>query len=153
MSISRQVLAPGAGVQAARSLLLLPLRAAQTPMGRRAMVAGTLIVTLQGAIGFMYANTDSTELATAAPAAVAAPAPATPKAAPPAKAAQAKTPEAAAVAWFASKHKLDPGKVRPLQRDASGDSARVLVMADLGRGRLDTAVVTVKRGKAGWAIK
>jgi len=153
MSISRQVLAPGAGVQAARSLMMLPLRALQTPMGRRAMVAGALTITLQGAVGIMYSNADSPELP-ATPAAVAAPAPA-PAPAPKVTAkGHARTPEAAAVAWFAGRHKLDPGKVRPLQRDAVGDtSARVLVMADLGGGRLDSAVVTVKRTKAGWAIK
>jgi hypothetical protein len=154
MSVSRQVLIPGAGVQAARSLMLIPLRALQTPMGRRLMVAGALTVTLQGAVGVMYSNADSPGLAASAPAAAAVPAPARPANDKAGRPVAAKTPEAAAVAWFAARHKLDPGKVRALQRDAVGDrSARVLVMADLGHGRLDTAVVTVERTKAGWARK
>src|SRR5918999_4018016 len=98
MSISRQVLVPGAGVQAARSLMILPLRALQTPIGRRVMVAGALTVALQGVVGAMYSNPDAPSLAASAPAAAEAPAPA--RAAGAARAATpARTPEAAAVAW------------------------------------------------------
>jgi hypothetical protein len=154
MSISRQVLAPGAGVQAARVLFMVPVRMVQTPMGRRIMAAGALIMALQGAIGLMYSNADSPALSTSAPVAASAPAKAAAGAARPATVKPAATPESAAVAWYAARHKLDPAKVRPLQRDSFGaGAARVLVMADLGKGRLDTALVTVKQTKAGWAPK
>jgi hypothetical protein len=154
MSVSRQVLAPGAGVQAARSLMLLPLRALQTPMGRRLMLAGVLTLALQGAVGVMYGNADSPRLEAAAPASAAAPAPAGASVRKAGGGTAARTPEAAAVTWFAAKHRLDPRKVRALQRDAiDRASARVLVMADLGRGRLDSAVVTVRRTKGGWAAR
>ena len=154
MSISRQVLAPGAGVQAARALFMVPVRMVQTPLGRRIMAAGALIMALQGAIGLMYANADSPALSTSAPVAAAAPAKAAASSARPTTVKAAATPEAAAVGWYAARHKLDPAKVRPLQRDALGSSTtRVLVMADLGKGGMDTALVTVKRTKAGWTPK
>jgi hypothetical protein len=163
MSVSRNVLAPGAGIQAARALAILPVRALQTPLGRRIAVAGALIAMLQGAVGVMYSNADDpVAVASAvAPAAVTRSA-ATPRDAPSeahsakSKArpkAAAKTPEAAATAWYAKKVDVDRGDVRVLQRESvSAKKARVLVMAQTGRDRMDTAVVTVKRDGGVWKV-
>jgi hypothetical protein len=164
MSVSRNVLAPGAGFQAARALALLPVRALQTPLGRRIAVAGALIAMLQGAVGVMYSNADDPVAAASAatPAAVTRSA-ATPRDAPPSEAhsakakpkpkAAAKTPEAAATAWYAKKVDVDRGDVRVLQRESvSAKKARVLVMAQTGRDRMDTAVVTVKRDGGVWKV-
>jgi hypothetical protein len=155
MSVSRNALSPGAGVQAARTLVLLPVKALQTPLGRRIAVAGALIATLQGAVGALYSNADDKpRTAPVAQAAAVAQAPAavvrpTPAAKP--STARPTTPEAAAVAWYAARHKLAASKVKALQRNAvSSTKARVLVMAEVGRDRLDTAVVTVERDGAGW---
>ncbi len=62
-------------------------------------------------------------------------------------------PATAAVAWYATKHHLPPGKVRALQQDRRSDrEVRVLVLADGGGGKLTTALVTVRRdGKGRWA--
>ncbi len=76
-----------------------------------------------------------------------------PAAAAPAAAAAASRPATAAVAWYATKHHLPPGKVRALQQDRRSDrEVRVLVLADGGGGKLTTALVTVRRdGKGRWA--
>jgi hypothetical protein len=162
MSVSRNVLAPGAGVQAARALAILPVRALQTPLGRRIAVAGALIAMLQGAVGVMYSNADEpVEAASAVTGAAVTRSAPTPRAAPPSEAhsakakakATAKTPEAAATAWYAKKVDVDRGDVRVLQRESvSGQKARVLVMAQTGKDRMDTAVVTVKRAGGVWKV-
>src|SRR5215207_3998461 len=65
----------------------------------------------------------------------------------------AKTPEAAATAWYAKKVDVDRGDVRVLQRESvSSKKARVLVMAQTGKDRMDTAVVTVKRDGGVWKV-
>jgi hypothetical protein len=68
--------------------------------------------------------------------------------------AAATRPSAVAAAWYAARGHLPPGKVRALQQDAvSQREVRVLVMADRGDGRLDTALVTVRRDAAGrWSV-
>ena len=167
MSVSRNVLVPGAGVQAARALLLLPARALQTPLGRRVAVAGALVTALQGAVGVMYANAEdpkataqrATPAALTRPAGAAGAAPhakSTPQAKSKAKstAAPASSPAAAAAAWYAERVKVDHDKVRVLQQQRLGaDRVRVLVMAEVGRDRLDTALVTVRRQRSGWVVR
>jgi negative regulator of sigma E activity len=81
-----------------------------------------------------------------------------PKAAPApaaATAGRAATPAAAAAAWYAHREGVDASLVRSLQQDrVSSHEVRVLVLADHGRGRIDTALVTVRRDAAGgWAVR
>jgi hypothetical protein len=65
----------------------------------------------------------------------------------------AASPEAAAAAWYARRTRLPRDRVRVLQRDrVNATTFRVLVLADGGNGRLDTAVVTVRRDRAGWRV-
>lgn len=66
----------------------------------------------------------------------------------------AARPAGVAAAWYAARHHLEPGKVRPLQQDKLSDrEVRVLVLADRGDGRLDTALVTVRRDAKGrWSV-
>jgi hypothetical protein len=159
MSVSRPVLLPGAGAQVARALLLLPVRLMQTQLGRRAVLAGALVLLLQGVVGTMYDNAEVPAVtgprAVAAAASRPAPSPAVKPAKRPTKqaATRASTPEDAAVAWYARRLKLDRDRVRPLQRQAAkGGRVKVLVMADAGAKRLSTAVVTVRRSGSGWAV-
>lgn len=71
-----------------------------------------------------------------------------------AKPAQATEPTGAAAAWYAARNHLRAGQVRPLQQDkVSKREVRVLVLADRGNGRLDTALVTVRRDAQGrWSV-
>jgi hypothetical protein len=64
-------------------------------------------------------------------------------------------PAAVAAAWYARQEGLAASLVRSLQQDrVSSDQVRVLVLADRGRGRIDTALVTVRRDAAGrWAVR
>jgi hypothetical protein len=63
-------------------------------------------------------------------------------------------PAGVAAAWYAGRNHLKPGQVRPLQQDRlSNREVRVLVLADRGNGRLDTALVTVRRDAQGrWSV-
>ncbi|HKE99548.1 MAG TPA: hypothetical protein VKG45_11520 [Actinomycetes bacterium] len=157
MSIPRQALVPGAGIQAARTLLLVPVRLLQTPLGRRVMIAGALTLSLQGVVAGIYQHADAPDgTARTVAAQVAAgqvgapPAPAARSA----RATAAPTPEAAATAWYARHLKVAAGKVRALQRESQGRGRmRVLVMADRGSSRLTTALVTVARGEDGWTVR
>jgi hypothetical protein len=73
------------------------------------------------------------------------PAPSTPPA--------AARPAEVGVAWYAGVHHLPPGSVRALQQDRrSATEVRVLVLAKGAGGRLDTALVRVRRGPRGWAV-
>jgi hypothetical protein len=78
--------------------------------------------------------------------------PATPKAA--ATPAKPPRPAEVAAAWYAARDHLPAGKVRALQQDVvSRREVRVLVLADRGDGKLDTALVTVRRDAAGrWSV-
>jgi hypothetical protein len=81
-----------------------------------------------------------------------------PKASPPgasATAGRAATPAAVAAAWYAHREGVDDSLVRSLQQDrVSSHEVRVLVLVDRGRGRIDTALVTVRRDAAGsWAVR
>jgi hypothetical protein len=69
-------------------------------------------------------------------------------------AAVANLPADVASAWYAARAHLPASQVRALQQDViSRRKVRVLVLADRGRGRLDTALVTVRRDAAGrWSV-
>jgi hypothetical protein len=81
--------------------------------------------------------------------------PKVPAPAAPAKVGRAATPAAVAAAWYAHREGVDASLVRSLQQDrVSSREVRVLVLADRGRGRIDTALVTVRRDAAGgWAVR
>jgi hypothetical protein len=67
---------------------------------------------------------------------------------------QPNQPAAVAAAWYAARNHLPPGKVRALQQDRVGrGEVRVLVLGDRGHGRLDTALVRVRRDASGrWRV-
>jgi hypothetical protein len=63
-------------------------------------------------------------------------------------------PTAVAAAWYAARQGLPRAKVKPLQLDRrSAREVRVLVLADHGRGRLQTALVRVRLGRTGWSVR
>jgi hypothetical protein len=95
------------------------------------------------------ASTTSTTSSTTSP--PAGPDGAAPPAAQPAKPTK---PADVAAAWYAGRKHLGARQVRPLQQDKlSNREVRVLVLADRGDGRLDTALVTVRRDAKGrWAV-
>jgi len=148
--------------------------AAGSDTGRRVARAAALTVTLAVLIGALY---DRGEVPTAA----ARPAAAAPAAgAPGGSAARARAggtrrpdpagrgglrgraratqagprPAAVAAAWYAARQGLPAAKVEALQQDRlSASEVRVLVLADHGRGRLQTALVRVRLGPAGWSVR
>jgi hypothetical protein len=68
-------------------------------------------------------------------------------------AAASRSPERAAVSWYARQLGVPQARVRALQRRRIGHAeARVMVIADLEGGRLPTAVVTVRRDRTGWKV-
>jgi hypothetical protein len=78
--------------------------------------------------------------------------PRSPSSRPPAAKPVAK-PTAAAARWYADRHKLPVGNVRPLQADhVTRDKVRVLLLVTRGGGRLDSAVVTARRSRDGWVV-
>jgi hypothetical protein len=63
-------------------------------------------------------------------------------------------PTAVAAAWYAADQGLPRATVKPLQIDRlSAKEVRVLVLADHGRGRLQTALVRVRLGRTGWSVR
>ena len=69
-------------------------------------------------------------------------------------AAVGERPADVAAAWYAARHGAARSKVKPLQQDRlSAREVRVLVLADLGHGRLRTALVRVRRGPDGWRVR
>jgi hypothetical protein len=63
-------------------------------------------------------------------------------------------PADVAAAWYAARHGAARSKVKPLQQDRlSAREVRVLVLADLGHGRLRTDLVRVRRGPDGWRVR
>jgi hypothetical protein len=65
--------------------------------------------------------------------------------------APAAGPVEVAAGWYATRHKFPTDQVTGLQADKiSPNRIRVLLLVDHGQGRLDSAMVTVTRGKAGW---
>ena len=69
-------------------------------------------------------------------------------------AAVGERPTDVAAAWYAARHGTARSKVKALQQDRlSAREVRVLVLADLGHGRLRTALVRVRRGPDGWRVR
>lgn len=65
----------------------------------------------------------------------------------------ARTPEQAAVAWYAARLGLAAGRVRALGSQRPGPGrARVLLLADPGAGRLATTWVGLHHTPAGWTV-
>jgi len=63
-------------------------------------------------------------------------------------------PAAVAADWYAARHGVARARVKPLQQDRlSAREVRVLVLADRGRGRLETALVRVRLGPDGWRVR
>lgn len=172
---SRQVLLPGDGLQATRTALLIPLRALQTPTGKRVLAAAALAGVLQAGVAQLYDNADTAELTStpvaavaateepptaaaaaakpdAKPAAKPAAAPARPAAAPTSKPVKA-SPEEAAVAFYAAELGLPVERVRSLMQQRVNDhSVRVLVMAERGQEQLPTRLIQVNRTTSGWRV-
>jgi hypothetical protein len=63
-------------------------------------------------------------------------------------------PAAVAADWYAARHGVARARVKPLQQDRlSATETRVLILADRGHGRLETALVRVVRGPDGWRVR
>jgi len=63
-------------------------------------------------------------------------------------------PAEVAAAWYASRTGVPRARVKPLQQDRlSAREVRVLVLADLGHGRLRTALVRLRLGRDGWSVR
>jgi hypothetical protein len=178
---SRQVLLPDT-LQAAKAALLLPVRAVQTPTGKRVVTALALAGALQLGVTALYANADmpglpGTAVATVAPApaepATAQPEATEPEATEPATAAQATeepaapadkaaspadkpvrpSPEEAAVAFYAAELGLDEGQLRPLaQQRVNDNTVKVLVLAERSAEDLATRHIQVNRTHSGWRV-
>jgi hypothetical protein len=139
--------------RAARVSLALALAALRSDLSRRLGRLALLGAALAAVVVVLYQHGE-------APAALARPAGARPAAATTTTSVRsaptttvapaAARPADVATAWYAARHHLPAGKVRALQQDViSQRTVRVLVLADAGRGRLDTALVTVRRDAAG----
>jgi hypothetical protein len=165
---------------AARAHGLTALRAATGETGRRLARAAALTLALAVLVGALYDRAD-VPTAAAQPGVVAAegsgthggsgakdgmgtPARAAARRADPdgqgglrgrtRPAAVGERPADVAAAWYAARHGAARSKVKPLQQDRlSAREVRVLVLADLGHGRLRTALVRVRRGPDGWRVR
>jgi len=149
---------------AARRALASALAALRGELARRLGRLALVSAALAGAVVVLYQHGDTPAalarpaVATTAPATLATPgAPATPPSSTAPAAPRrpvASQPADVAAAWYAARHHLPNSKVRALQQDVvSRLQVRVLVLADRGRGRLDTALVTVRRDGAGrWSV-
>ena len=63
-------------------------------------------------------------------------------------------PAEVAAAWYAARSGVPRARVKPLQQDRlSAREVRVLVLADLGHGRLRTALVRLRLGPDGWSVR
>ena len=175
---ARRALRAGAGAglrarvePAARRGLAVAVAALRSEPARRLGRLAVVAAALAGAVVVLYAHGDSP--AALARTVQAPPGPATPAAqpsrareprpgpgGPPAAATPTRPgrdptrPADVAAAWYAARSHLPAGRVQPLQQDAvSAREVRVLVLADHGDGRLDTALVTVRRDAAGrWSV-
>ncbi|HKE99927.1 MAG TPA: hypothetical protein VKG45_13445 [Actinomycetes bacterium] len=144
------------GTVLALRVLALPARLLATAPGRRALAALAVACTGWVLIGALFAHVEAPLAAgvAAGPVAQARPhgPPARPEAAP--RSGQgAASPARAALAWAAARHHVPRARVRVLQQQRlDARTVRVLVMVEAGR-RLDTAIVTARRGPAGWAVR
>jgi hypothetical protein len=163
---------PSSPTHLARAAGRWALAAARSETGRRLARAAALTVALAVVISTLYDRGE-------APRAAARPALAAPAAGPAAGAAAragpahrkapgevgglrgraraprvGERPAAAAAAWYAARQGVPAAKVQALQQDRlSAREVRVLVLADLGHGRLRTALVRVRLGPAGWSVR
>jgi hypothetical protein len=134
------------GALAVRALLSPLLWVARTEVGRRLAAAATLALVTAALVVALYDHPD----VPGGGAEAVDPRPAVTRTGTPADAAL-RSPELAAAAWYAHRLGIPRTQVRALQRQRIDNAeTRVLVIADLGNGRLPTAVVTVHRGRTGW---
>lgn len=160
-----------AAIRAVVTLGLVPLRLLATRMGRRLVATAVLSIALVGAVSALYDHADSPATlqrplsAVAASASKPAPSGQTAGAAKGADASSgassaavaasrpAKSPQAAAVAWYAQRARVSPDRVQALQQQrVSATTTKVLVMAEVSRTDMATAFVTVKRAGTGWKV-
>jgi hypothetical protein len=163
---SKKMVAAVAGL--ARAVGRRALAAATGELGRRTARAVALTVALTVVVVVLYDRGEvpsaAARPALAAPAAH--PAPGTGSARPrdpgdrgglrgrarPASAGE--RPAEVAAAWYAARSGVPRARVKPLQQDRlSARQVRVLVLADLGRGRLRTALVRLRLGSDGWSVR
>jgi hypothetical protein len=145
------------GLRAAVWVLTLVVRLLGHQIGRRLLAALALTAVCASLVALVFAYPEPVE-----PEPVSAqPAPRPPTEARPAPRSPATgsvrsagSPEQVAAAWYAQRKRLPRSRVRVLQRDrVSATVVRVLVLADGGDGRLDTAVVIVRRHGGGWQVR
>jgi len=141
----------------AQQVLTVPLRALRSPLGRRLSMVALLTSLFAATVGVLYEHADLGALPAARLAAAAAPAAASATRTPwvtRRPAAGRLTPDQAAVAWYARRLRVPAGRVRVLQAERlSADRVRVLVLAEIGPERLDTALVTLRRTGARWEVE
>ncbi len=146
---SRDPWAGGSGAGLAVWLLSLPLRLLATGLGRRLATVAVLTTLFVVGISALYEHADR-PTANALPAATSAPRPAGRVRQGP-EAPRPDGPGAVAVAWYAGRLGVTPGRVHPLGTERLGPGRlRVLVLADLGK-RQPTAWVALRRTPGGWA--
>jgi hypothetical protein len=124
-------------------------------LGHRAGTALLVTALFAAAVSALYDHPDAIALPARAAAATEATAAApTTTTTPGARARRPATPGEVAAAWFARRSGVPTAKVKVLQEDRlSAGRVRVLVMADLGHDRLDTALVTVRRERGAWVVR
>ena len=148
-------------MSAVRPLLRAGLAVLRTELGRRLATVAVISTVLVAGVSALYDHADPVGLgilpASARTRSVAATRPDAPAARPPSasrRPSPPKRPDQVAVAWYATRRGIVPGKVKALQQQRLGaDRVRVLVMAEVGRDRLDTALVTVRRQRSGWVVR
>jgi len=160
-----------AAIRAVVSLGLIPLRLLRTRIGRRLAATAVLSLILVGAVSTLYDHADGPASLqrplSAVPAAAAKPAAGgraaaneagTTGAAALASASVAasrpsKSPQSAAVAWYAKRLGVSSDRVQALQQQrVSATITKVLVMAGVSETKMSTAFVTVKRAGSGWKV-
>jgi hypothetical protein len=135
-------------------LLLAARFVFHTRLGHRAGTALLVTALFAAAVSALYDHPDAIALPARAAAATEATAAAPTTTTAGARARRPATPGEVAAAWFARRSGVPRAKVKVLQEDQlSASRVRVLVMADLGHDRLDTALVTVRRERGAWVVR
>ena len=153
-------------MSAAILLLRAGLALLRTELGRRLGTVAVLAAVMVAGVSALYDHADPVTAALPAEAAAAVattrPAPSVPEpksrpaaAKPAAKpATKPRRPEQVAAVWYARRRGIAPGQVQALQsQPLGGGRVRVLVMGRVGRDRLDTAVVIVRRAGSRWVVR
>ncbi|HEX6678718.1 MAG TPA: hypothetical protein VF486_27345 [Actinomycetes bacterium] len=147
---SRDRVAGGSGARLAVWLLSLPLRLLATGLGRRLATVAVLTTLFVVVMSALYEHAER-PTANALPAATSAPRP-TGRAGQGPAVPRPDGPGAVAVAWYARRLGVPPGRVHALGTERPGPGRlRVLVLADLGK-RQPTAWVALRRTPGGWAV-